>query len=190
MIPRTCRRCGQPIAAWKKRDAVFCSFKCRDRARHQRQTLARGATLRARRAAPPPPIERPTKSCQRCGLEFVGRPGQKYCCKRCSNAAAVARQRRRRGRARHREQRACVVCGATYTSVRSHQRYCGRVCRTYSKNKNRIDKNRKTDADPHVSPELIARRAAVIRAQRLEKKRDGGKPLGQQPPSTTDLAWL
>jgi len=64
----------------------------------------------------------------------------------------------------------CVVCDRRFRTVRYSQLYCGAKCRTYALNARRIDKQRRTGAPPRVSPAMIARRAAVIRAERSEQQ--------------------
>jgi hypothetical protein len=70
-----------------------------------------------------------------------------------------------------RQAKVCEVCGTPFVSRRSMQIYCSRKCCQYVQNKKQIDKRRKTEAPPRVSPELASRRAAAIRAGWSEETR-------------------
>lgn len=131
---------------------MFCSVLCRDRSRLRRKTYT------------PRPVVREAKACARCGKQFLARKGTKFCGVRCSNATARERWRRRQGLPVDRQERVCQVCGATFTTRRAMQVNCSRKCGQFVRNKRLIDKRRKTDAPPRVSPVMIERRAAAIRA--------------------------
>jgi hypothetical protein len=61
----------------------------------------------------------------------------------------------------------CPVCEGEFTTRRAMQQFCSQSCKWYALNARRIDKRgRKTAAEPRVSPEMVRRRAAVIRSQR------------------------
>ena len=102
--------------------------------------------------------------CQHCGGEIPGRP-KKFCSAKCRNGAKY--QRVRPDVPRDNVPRVCVVCSQAFISRRYSQIYCGRKCKTYALNARRIEKQRKTQAEPQVSPALIQRRAAAIRQRRL-----------------------
>lgn len=159
--PTPCKRCGQPIPTFKRRDAMFCSPTCRDRER-----------LGRRVRTPPAPRPKPIKKCDRCGVRFKGWAGQKYCNVRCCTAAASERLRRRKLRPVDHEPKICEVCDTPFTSRRAHQKYCSPKCLSYIRNRRQIDRRgRKTDEPARVSAEMIAARAAVIRQRKLEELR-------------------
>lgn len=120
--------------------------------------------------------------CKHCGGDIVGRRSDaRYCSEKCQLAAKrrrryVKKERRRRDHVK----RFCVVCGAEFLSRRFSQIYCGPKCRTHALNARRIDRQRKTDGEPRVSPEMIQRRAAAIRArwdERQQRQRIRGKRI-------------
>ena len=150
---RPCRRCGQPLPAWKRRDARYCTLLCRDRERRGRATRTR--------TEPRPKLP---KTCPRCGKSFEARAATRYCGKTCRDAAGRERDRRRKGLPLDKQERVCDVCGVPFVSVRAHQVRCSQKCSRYLKNQRTIDKKRKTDAPPRISAEMIATRAAAIRA--------------------------
>jgi hypothetical protein len=104
--------------------------------------------------------------CQHCRRPIVGRRRDaKYCSARCNNRACESRAGRRAGKPRDRVRRFCCVCGAEFVTKRFSQVYCGKPCKWWALNARRIDKRRRTDADPRVSPALIMRRTAAIRSK-------------------------
>jgi endogenous inhibitor of DNA gyrase (YacG/DUF329 family) len=82
---RKCSRCGQPIPASARREARYCSKRCR-----QADSRARLREQSGRSALAAP------ERCERCeGPMPTGlRPEARYCSKRCRQAASRARLRR------------------------------------------------------------------------------------------------
>jgi hypothetical protein len=81
-VERSCERCGSPIAAGARPEAMFCSKVCRQAAPRARLRERSGrADLRA------------PERCARCGgpMPTGVRPEARYCCKRCRQAASRAR---------------------------------------------------------------------------------------------------
>jgi len=104
------------------------------------------------------------RTCKHCGQPIIGRRRDAvYCSVRCNRRACEWRVSRRAGRPRDHVTRFCAVCGAEFVSRRFSQVYCGRACKTFALNARRIDKQRKTDSEPRVSPALILRRTKAIR---------------------------
>jgi len=85
--------------------------------------------------------------------------------------------------------RYCAVCGAEFVTRRYSQLYCGRACRWYALNARRIDKQRKTDAEPRVSPALIARRTAAIR-EKWTLREIRTRKTSNAPESTRNLVGV
>jgi endogenous inhibitor of DNA gyrase (YacG/DUF329 family) len=86
-VARKCSRCGQPIPASARREARYCSKRCR-----QADSRARLRERSGRSALAAP------ERCERCeGPMPTGRrPEARYCSKRCRQAASRARLRRAR----------------------------------------------------------------------------------------------
>jgi hypothetical protein len=114
LVTRRCSMCGQTTVGTTKRR--YCSARCRDRAYRGRQRALRlaptpenaAALLEGLALAHPDVVssffgrlmaERPRPvyhgTCLQCGAPFEGSTRQKYCSRRCTNAAAsVARKAR------------------------------------------------------------------------------------------------
>jgi predicted nucleic acid-binding Zn ribbon protein len=116
LVKGACRVCGTPTVGTRKRR--YCSARCRDRAYRGRQRALRlaptpenaAALLEGLALAHPDVVssffgrmmaERPRPvykgTCLQCGGPFEGSIRQKYCSRRCTNAASYAARKERGG---------------------------------------------------------------------------------------------
>jgi hypothetical protein len=172
-MERRCLHCGQPNT--RARHARYCTHEC---------TLAAQSAARklARTQAKPRP-----RCCRGCGVTFTAtKHRQRYCTPDCRRKIRLDQQRLRAraiGTAQDRTQRVCAVCDTAFVSRRYSQRYCSRGCAWYAGNARRIDKVRKTAEDRRVSPEMILKRAAAVRAKWTDgERRRHDKLLPVMPP--------
>ena len=119
------------------------------------------------------------KTCPHCSTDFTGRRSNAvYCSARCQLLAKKRRQYYRLARAAglplDHVDRVCYGCEIIFRTVRWNQMYCSPKCKTYVLNGRRIDKQRKTDEEPRVSPALIQRRAAAIRTTWTDRQERRG----------------
>lgn len=164
---RTCQWCGKEIPASRRKDAKCCSKTCRGRAAGHRFREKNRTAYR--------------KLCLMCVQPFyTTRRRRLYCCAACRQRAGYERAARKAGRPRDKTPRTCPICSSWFVSVRFNQRYCSKSCLWHSLNAARIARQRKTDREQHISPELIQRRAQAIRARwskSTERKRQRGSKL-------------
>jgi len=169
---KTCLHCGQPIIG-RKAGAKFCSARC-CAAAHNRRQRQQKRPLRER-------------ICPTCGQRFLpNQPHRKYCSPACQQRAKLERERK--GPLPDKHKATCPVCDVEFVTKRWNQLYCSKQCRWYALNHRRINKMRRTNEEPRVSPQLIRRRAAAIRQKwdqgtRLRRgKRLPEMPLFKPPP--------
>lgn len=100
-MERQCAACGAPFAIERKRGRprLFC-YGCRP-------SIDLGL--------PVAPTFRVT--CERCGIEFSGKGGRRFCSIPCANKQEAPRKGR-----------ICDVCGSRYDATCSDQRTCSRPC--------------------------------------------------------------
>lgn len=176
---RKCQQCGVDISH-RYGNAKFCSNECCLIAQSERRKAERKAVLL------------PLK-CRECGRLFYYRFARKlYCsveCKRKHKARESKRRGREAGVPCDNVEKECPVCGSTFTTNRAFQIYCSKQCRGHVLNGRRIDKQRKTNEETRVSPELVYRRAKAVRQHWTEGERlrhDGlvpEMPILPKPPA-------
>ncbi len=173
---RLCQRCGEPIIN-RGPQAKFCSHACLLAHQSERRKAER------RRNRKPKYVG----FCRQCGSLFRSTRRRKYCSDGCRRKAKY--ERNRNGTPPDRHPAVCPVCEIQFVTRRFNQTYCSPQCRWHALNKRRIDKTRRTDRPPFVSPQLAYRRAAAIRQKWSEgerKRRDKmvpEMPLYRLPPA-------
>lgn len=86
------------------------------------------------RPVEPEPVQKPSRTCRRCGKPFVGAHGsQAFCSQECRHATIIERQDACYKRKKLKEKRililSCAECGADFRAVRETQKYCCEECK-------------------------------------------------------------
>lgn len=115
---RQCSECGGPIPPGRSFGAMYCSNRCKDRARYN-----------ATKRLPPE-----TRRCEQCGAEYeIARRRQRFCSETCG--IENRKDRVKAGRLKDKSTRPpCVRCGKPIAAERSRKAvYCSWNCRSLAR---------------------------------------------------------
>lgn len=153
--PKPCEHCGQPIVGRMTR-AKFCSRKCClefDKARAN-------AKRRERRE-----LRDLSRECKACGKVFEPkRKNTIFCSRDCCIKGTTLRKAALKGVPPTGLVKRCDVCLVKFTTRKPIQKYCGAKCRNYASNSIR---DQIGNQQIRLSPEIIAKRTAAVRAGAL-----------------------
>lgn len=108
-----CEYCGKEFEprSWNQK---YCSVECQQ---------ANNNLLRRARAAKAEPKE---KTCLYCGEKFFGKPGQKYCSRRCKEKAHMKREQEKLKVVK--VKKTCLNCGREYLTDDAGDSFCSTRC--------------------------------------------------------------